>query len=474
MTITYFDSIQKEIEDLIELISKEKDITYKKAQEIIERAISKAIQYDLAMDEEIKIELKNGKLITYVKEEEDFVERNLLTKSRLTVANMLRNIQSSVNEIDKDKELKYFEDKIGHIMIGKIQEVTPKNILVQINSFSVCLPKNMACPNDKNMNINQKIQVLIESINPENKVYQTIVSRNSATFVEKLLETEIPEIYDGLVKIHSSARIPGVKTKVAVYSVEQNLNPISCCLGVSGSRISSIRKEIHNEIVDIILYSTNKEQFIINAMMPAKPLDIVQESGNKYIVIVREENVSIALGKFMSNIKLACELTGADLSIMTESEYEKENAKTRDSLISHLMSNLDVNDMTARLLIASDFKSIDKIATTSLEQLEELALSGYSKPQIASIQQKAIQIMIEEEDKLLEQLEELEFSQEIIDILPLEDKNIYLKLAEAGIKTLEDLAVTTLDELKVILTGTDISEDEIENILTDAKRKQGL
>lgn len=467
-------SMQNIIQDSIEIISREKNLPADIIQDIIEKSVTQVIQ-DSFYIEEVKVKFEEGEIKTYVKENDEFVEKKIVgqTDQRTTMTKIIKNIRYQIAQIEKQKEIEFFQDKINTIMIGKIQEINVKGIIVQINGFSTLMPRALSHPLDKSLfNINQKIQVLIHEIDEESKVYNTIVSRNSAEFISKLLESEIPEIYDNIIQIHNVVRIAGKKSKVAVFCPEQNLNPIIACLGVNGSRIKAIRKEVHNEIIDIIEYTTNYEQYVLNSLNPARPIEIIEEAKNKYTAIVKDDDIRIALGKFMSNVELAQKLTNSEINVLSETEYQDQFKEVQNSLIQYLMSNLEIDDMTARLLITCGFKDLENIASSSIEEIERNALSGYRIEEIEKIHKKAIENLVNKEQGVLERLEELGLSQEIIDLIPLENKEIYIKLAEAGVKTIEDLLFVKKETLIQILSETDVTESEVNEMLQEAQQMQ--
>ena len=455
-------------------ISREKSLHTDAVINILKNAIAQTLEEEFYL-EKVKVDFLNGQLHTYVLENEEFVEKDLINKaqSRLTISKIMKYIRQQMNDIEKEKEIAYFKDKIGHILIGKVQEINSRGIIVQINGFSTLMPKHLSHPDDRTLlRMNNKIQVLVSEINEENKNYNTIVSRNQAEFVAKLLESEIPEIYDKLIVIKNTVRIPGQKSKVAVFCPEQNFNPVSACLGVKGSRIQAIRKEIHNEIIDIIEYSSNLEQYIANAMNPIRPLEIIEEGKNKYTVVVRDPDANMAFGRYGSNVKLAAQITDVEINLLSESEYATESKETNDKLIEYLISNLEVDDMTARLLIACGFNTLESIASSNTQELEEKVLSGYNTDEIQRIFDKSISILIDQEQQIITKLESLGLSQEIIDLIPLENKEIYIKLAEAGIKTIDDLLFVPKAQIIEIMSNTDITPDEIEEMLEEAARIQ--
>jgi N utilization substance protein A len=278
---------------------------------------------------------------------------------------------------------------------------------------------------------------------------------------------EVPEIYDGIIEIKSVARDPGSRAKIAVVSRDSSIDPVGACVGMRGSRVQAVVAELQGEKVDIIPWSPDQATFVVNALAPAEVTKVVlDDTQGRIEVVVPDEQLSLAIGRRGQNVRLASSLTGWDIDILTEaeeSERRQEETRARSDLF---MEALDVDDVIAHLLVAEGFREIEELAFTPIEELAEI--EGFNEDIAGELQQRALVFLQERDRQRLEKARGLGATDELIDLEGLTPGQV-LKLAEGGVKTLDDLGDLAGDEL-VEMLGEGTIDLEKANALIMAAR----
>lgn len=335
-----------------------------------------SIEIPYTAAKKINKKFENNKYIEYKIENIKFC--------RIAVKIAKKIIVQKVREAEHNEIIRNYSNKIGEIICGNIKKIIKEGIIIELDDKTECfLPRNEMIPGER-FNINERIRTLLFKVNPNSLNLKLILSRCCSKFLIELFKIEIPEILDELIEIKSVARDPGYKAKIAVNAVKNNdCDPVGSCIGMRGSRIQSIYNELHNERIDIILWDENYTKFVINAMYPVDVISlIVDENNHNMEIIVKEYNYYKAIGKGGQNIKLASELTGWILNVVTKNEAKKKNKKEIINKVKFLSLKLDIDKKIAVLLVDYGFTSLEEIVYVPIEEflkIKELNINVIKK-----------------------------------------------------------------------------------------------
>ncbi|MBS1136320.1 MAG: nusA [Proteobacteria bacterium] len=312
------------------------------------------------------------------------------------------------------------------------------------------------------MRVGDRVRAYLMKVERGSRGPQLILSRTAPEFIMKLFELEVPEIEDGLLEIKSAARDPGVRAKIAVKSNDPRIDPIGTCVGMRGSRVQAVTNELAGERVDIVLWSPDPAQFVIGALAPADVTSIVvDEDSHSMDVVVDEDNLAIAIGRAGQNVRLASELTGWTINLMTVEESQQKAEQEHAHIRNLFIEKLDVDEEVANILIEEGFSTIEEVAYVPLQEMQEI--EAFDEDTVNELRNRARNVLLTEAIVDEEQLENVEE-----DLLNLEgmDKPLAAKLARANVRTRDDLADLAVDEL-VELSGID--DDRAKNLITTAR-----
>ena len=302
------------------------------------------------------------------------------------------------------------------------------------------------------------MRALILDVVRSNTGPQIFLTRTHPLFMEKLFVQEVPEIYEGIIRIRSVARAPGSHAKIAVETSDPSIDAVGMTVGIKGTRIQPVINECHGEKIDVIMYNEDPAAFIINAMQPAKVAKIiVDEDTRSAAVVVNEDQQSLAIGRRGQNVRLASQLTGWSIDVMNEAEEQERRAKEFKEKTELFITGLDVDEMIAQLLITEGFRSIEEIAFVDISELE--SIEGFNPELVAELQKRAKDYLAKIEQDYMDQGHNLGMSDDLLNFDFIKRPTI-MKLGAAGIKSLEDLADLATDELVEIL-----GEDTMSNRL---------
>jgi N utilization substance protein A len=314
----------------------------------------------------------------------------------------------------------------------------------------------------ENLRVGDRVRAFVLKIDRQARGPQVIVSRTAPEFVMKLFELEVPEIEQGLLQIKSAARDPGVRAKIAVWTNDRRIDPIGTCVGMRGSRVQAVTNELAGERVDIVLWSDDPAQFVIGALAPANVSSIVvDEDRHAMDVVVDEDNLAIAIGRSGQNVRLASELTGWQINIMTAEESQQKQEGEQSSIRATFIEKLDVDEEIANILIGEGFSSLDEIAYVPVNEL--LEIDAFDEDTVEELRTRARNALLTEAIAREESLEKVEPA-----MLELEgmDKELAARLASGNIHTRDDLGELAVDEL-VELTGID--EERAKTVIMGAR-----
>jgi len=358
-------------------------------------------------------------------------------------------ILQKIRDAEREQVLNDFLDRKEFLVSGTIKRMERGNAIIEVGRMEAMIPRDQMIPRE-NLRVGDRAKAFLLRIDRSARGPQLILSRTAPEFLGKLFELEVPEIEEGLLEIKACARDPGLRAKIAVQSHDQRIDPIGTCVGLRGSRVTAVRNEIAGEQIDIIIWSSDPAQFVIAALQPAEVVSIVvDEESHSMDVVVDESNLAVAIGRSGQNVKLASELTGWTINLMSEEESAKKSDEERQVLRELFMERLDVDDELADLLINEGFTSLEEVAYVPLAEM--LEIDAFDEDTVNELRERARNVLLTEAIVTEEQLENV-----ADDLLNLEgmEKQLAAKLAQHDVLTRDDLADLAVDEL-VEMTGID-------------------
>lgn len=487
-----------EILQIIDAVSRERGVSKAKLIEAMEQAVQIAgrKKYGLEQNISAQIDPNSGKISLFrVRKVVDEVE-NIFQEINLADARSIKDdavlgeeilellppidlgrvaaqtakqvIVQKVGEIERESQYQDYKDRKGDILNGVVKRVEFGDIVVDVGRAEAVLKKNQQIRGE-NFKVGDRIKAYVVDVKREAKGPQVFLSRTDDSFLRKLFEMEVPEIYDNIIEIKSIAREPGSKAKVAVFASDVSIDPVGSCVGVRGARVRAITNELNGEKIDVINWDKNLAQFVINAMTPASISKIVfDEEKGRVEAIVPDDQLSLAIGRRGQNVRLASKITGWTVDVMTEEQESKRRGEEFASNTELFISKLGVDQVTAQLLSAEGYNSLEQIAYADSSSLE--GVEGFTAAQVKDLQSKANQFIEEQNEQIIEGLEKLGVEQELLDVLDLPPEYI-LKLAEFGVKTLEDLGEVTMSEFRQVVPINIITNEEINALIAYAKKQ---
>ncbi|MFP5440272.1 MAG: transcription termination factor NusA [Gammaproteobacteria bacterium] len=361
-------------------------------------------------------------------------------------------IVQKVREAERAQIVEQFRHRVGQLVIGTVKKVTRDNVILDLGSNAEALmPRSEMLPREV-FRTNDRIRAVLYSINTENRGPQLMVSRTRPEMLIELFKIEVPEIGEELIEIKGAARDPGVRAKIAVKSNDQRIDPQGACIGMRGSRVQAVSGELGGERVDIVLWDDNPAQYVINAMSPAEVSSIiVDEDRHSMDIAVEEDQLAQAIGRGGQNVRLASEMTGWELNVMTIEEANAKQATESESVVQTFMKDLDVDEEVAQVLADEGFTTLEEIAYVPMEEM--LSIEGFDEDIVNELRQRAKDALL---TKALASEEKLESSEPAEDLLnmPGMDRALAFALAAKGVRTMEDLAEQAVDDI-VEIEGLD-------------------
>ena len=354
-------------------------------------------------------------------------------------------IMQKVREAERQQVVDAYTDRVGELIMGVVKRAERRGVFIDLGSNAEgfiprehMIPRESARPGDR-------LRGYLLEVSTELRGPQLIISRTVPEFLIELFKLEVPEVGQGLIEIISAARDPGLRAKIAVLSNDPRLDPVGACVGMRGSRVQTVSNELAGERVDIILWDENPAQFVINAMSPAEVLSIVvDEEKHSMDIAVEEDKLSQAIGRNGQNVKLASQLTGWELNVMSEAEAEDKGESEAKAYIQLFMDQLDVDEEVAIILVQEGFASIDEVAYVPESEL--LAIEEFDEDIVKELRGRASDALL---TRAIASEEKIENAQPLEDLLTMEgmDENTAHLLAAKGICSMEDLAEQSVDDL---------------------------
>jgi N utilization substance protein A len=357
-------------------------------------------------------------------------------------------IVQKVREAEREQVVEAYKDRVGDLVSGIVKRVDRHGAYIDLGGNAEgFIPREDMIPREP-IKPQDRVKSLLREVRSEPRGPQLFLSRTSPQFLIELFKIEVPEVGQGLIDILGAARDPGLRAKIAVRSNDSRIDPVGACVGMRGSRVQAVSNELAGERVDIILYDENPAQFVINAMSPAEVISIVvDEDSHSMDIAVDEDKLSQAIGRGGQNVRLASELSGWELNVMTETAAEEKSEKEAREVVERFMKDLDVDEDVATILAQEGFSSLEEIAYVPTSEL--LAIEEFNEQIVNELRARARDVLITQAIVSEEVIDQAEPAQDLLEIEGM-DMELAYELASRGIVTREDLAEQAVDDLQGI------------------------
>jgi N utilization substance protein A len=478
--------MSKEILTVVEVVSNEKGV----AREVIFQALEEALatatrkKSGLDMDVRVSIDRQNGtissqRLWTVVEdgfrdtegEEDGFSADRHITLSdaqqkdpklalaeqiiepiesvefgRIAAQSAKQVIVQKVREAERAKVVEAYTGREGELITGLVKRVDKGNVYLDLGNNAEAFIGREHLINREAVRTGDRLRGYLYEVRPEPRGPQLFVSRTKPELIIELFKLEVPEVGEGMIEILAAARDPGSRAKIAVRTKDPRLDPVGACVGMRGSRVQAVSNELNGERVDIILWNENPAQFVINAMSPADVVSIVMdEESHMMDVAVKEENLSQAIGKGGQNVRLASQLTGWELNVMSEQQAQEKTQQEAVGLVANFIEKLDVDEDIAQILVEEGFSTIDEVAFVPLNEFQQI--QEFDDELITLLRNRAKDVLLTQ--AIAKEEGQPAPEQALIDLEGVGSDLAY-KLAAIGIRTLEDLAEQSIDDIMVV------------------------
>jgi N utilization substance protein A len=407
-----------------------------------------------------------------------------LEYGRIAAQSAKQVIVQKVREAERDRQYGEYKDRIGDIVNGIVKRVEYGNVVIDLGRGEAIVRRDEMLPRETLRN-GDRVRAYIYDVRREPRGPQIFLSRTHPQFMAKLFAQEVPEIYDGIVEVKAVARDPGSRAKIAVISRDSSVDPVGACVGMRGSRVQAVVNELQGEKIDIIPWSPDIATFVVNALAPAEVAKVVLDEDRERIeVVVPDAQLSLAIGRRGQNVRLASQLTGWDIDILTEQEESERRQAEFQNRTKVFMEALDVDEVVGQLLASEGFASVEELA--AVEEKELAGIEGFDEDTARELQNRARDYLAKIEGELDAKRKELGVEDALRDV-PGVTTEMMVKFGENDIKTVEDLAGCATDDLvgwterkdgeskrePGILDGIDISREDAETMVMQARLKAG-
>ena len=487
-----------ELIQVAEAVSREKSIDKEEVITAMEEAIEKAARskYGLERDIRANIDRKNGSInIAQFTEVVEIVEnestqmtynesqrRNLnvgigefykqslppIDFGRIAAQTAKQVISQKVREAERQRQFQEYKDREGEIVVGTIKRVDNQSVTIDLGRAEAIIKKDQMIPREQ-LRPGDRLRCFIIEVSEQVKGPQIFLSRASNDFLAALFTQEVPEIYDGIIEIKGVAREPGSRAKISAFSNDPSIDPVGACVGMRGSRVQAVVSELQGEKIEIIPWTDDPVTFVINALAPAVPSKVVMdEDANRMEVVIPDDQLSLAIGRRGQNVRLASQLTGWFVDILTEAEESEKRQEEFSERSKIFIEALDIDDVIAHLMVSEGFITISDIAEASLEEL--MSIEGFDEDISSELSARAQNFVKMENQRIDSALKELKVKNDLYEFSELSKSNI-LTLAENNIKTLDELAELDSGELFDILGNkVFINEDDAGSVIMKARQ----
>jgi N utilization substance protein A len=403
---------------------------------------------------------------------------------RIAAQSAKQVIVQKVREAERDRQYQEYKDRIGEIVNGVVKRVEYGNVIIDLGRGEAIIRRDEMIPREL-FRPGDRARAYVYDVRREQRGPQIFLSRTHPQFMAKLFRQEVPEIYDGIIEVKSVARDPGSRAKIGVISRDSSIDPVGACVGMRGSRVQAVVNELQGEKIDIIPWSPDAATFIVNALQPAEVVKVVlDEDSSRIEVVVPDDQLSLAIGRRGQNVRLASQLTGWDIDILTEAEESERRQKEFIERTNTFMQALDVDEVVGQLLASEGFRSIEELAFA--EPAELAAIEGFDEETAEEIRARAQNYLAQIEAQNDERRRELGVADELKEVDGVTTAML-VKLGENDVKSLEDLAGCATDDLvgwtekkdgestkhEGFLDAFDLSREDAEAMIMNARVKAG-
>ncbi|HLK25538.1 MAG TPA: transcription termination factor NusA [Caulobacteraceae bacterium] len=478
MALSGISANRLELLQIADAVAREKSIEKEIVIEAIEEAVQKAARsrYGAEHDIRVHIDPKTGettitRVVTVVDDEEP-IENTYAFKAladaklddkdafvgktyeevlppfefgRVQTQMARQVVTGKVRDAERERQYEEFKDRVGEIVNGVVKRVEYGNIVVDLGRGEGVVRRDQAIPRE-NFQVGDRIRSYIYDVRRETKGPQIMLSRAHGGFMAKLFAQEVPEVYDGVIEIRAIARDPGSRAKMAVVSNDSSIDPVGACVGMRGSRVQAVVAELQGEKIDIIPWSPDEAAFLVNALAPAEVTKVVMDEEDERVeVVVPDEQLSLAIGRRGQNVRLASQLTGWQIDIMTESQDSERRQREFAERTQLFQEALDVDEVIAQLLVTEGFATVEDVAYVDASEIA--AIEGFGEETAEELQARAREYLEKEAAEYDERRRELGVEDAVLEVegvtLPMA-----VALGEGEVKTLEDLAGLVPDDLR--------------------------
>jgi N utilization substance protein A len=403
---------------------------------------------------------------------------------RIAAQSAKQVIVQKVREAERDRQYDEYKDRIGEIVNGIVKRVEYGNVIVDLGRGEGIIRRDEMIPRET-FRPGDRVRAYLFDVRREARGPQIFLSRTHPQFMSKLFAQEVPEIYDGIVEVKAVARDPGSRAKIGVISRDSSIDPVGACVGMRGSRVQAVVGELQGEKIDIIPWSPDQATFVVNALQPAEVVKVVlDEDADRIEVVVPDDQLSLAIGRRGQNVRLASQLTGWDIDILTEAEESERRQKEFAARTELFMQALDVDEVVGQLLASEGFRSVEEIAYVEIGELA--SIQGFDEDTAGEIQNRAREYLARIEAEHDARRKELGVEDQLKEIDGITTPML-VALGENGVKTIEDFADLATDDLvgwtegkgpeavrhKGFLDGFDVSRADAEGMIVAARVKLG-
>ena len=407
-----------------------------RAMTVVETVENDSTQHNLADAHKRQKDAKIGDVLTEELPPLDF--------GRVAAQNAKQVIVQKVRDAERERHFNEYKDRIGQIVNGTVKREEHGHVIVDLVRAEAIVRRDEKLPRET-FKYGDRIRAYVADVRREPRGPQIFLSRTRPEFMAKLFMQEVPEIYDGVVEIKSVARDPGSRAKIAVISKDSSIDPVGACVGMRGARVQAVVGELQGEKIDIIQWSPDAATFIVNALAPAEVAKVVlDEDAERIEVVVPDEQLSLAIGRRGQNVRLASQLTGWDIDILTEQEEQERRKKEFEERTSLFQDALDVDEVIAQLLVTEGFATVEEIAF--VDSAEVSNIEGFDENFATEIQTRAKEYLERKEAELDEKRKALGVKDELTQV-PGVTTAMLVAFGEGGVKTVEDLADCATDDL---------------------------
>lgn len=417
----------------------------------------------------------------------DFISEPLppLEFGRIAAQSAKQVIMQKVRDAERDRQYEDFKDRIGEVINGTVKRVEYGNVVVDLGRGEAVIRRDELIPRE-NFRYGDRVRAYIYDVRREQRGPQIFLSRSHPQFMAKLFTMEVPEIYDGIIELRSVARDPGSRAKIAVISNDSSIDPVGACVGMRGSRVQAVVGELQGERIDIIPWSPDPATFIVNALQPAEVTKVVlDEDAQRIEVVVPDDQLSLAIGRRGQNVRLASQLTGWDIDILTEDEESERRQKEFAERTELFTSALDVDEMVGQLLATEGFANIDEVAYVEPDEIS--SIEGFDEGTAEELQMRAREHLERIEAEQDEERIKLGV-EDALKTVPGVTTAMLVAFGKEDIKTVEDLAYCATDDLvgwserkdgetvrfEGTLSGMDVTREEAEQMILSSRLQAGI